>query len=311
MKSGAERLNLVLPILGLGLVCQHCWALSLGPAIFMVQHVKPGQSLNVKEKSGVVYTITNPDEKERTFNLACMKPVEGGVLNWEAGYDEIPDPSWCKLEKEEFDIGPKSKTEVGLTITIPDKPEYYNCKWVLAVVLQAGKAKGIGVGLAVAARVQIETARSEDAASGGAVSIAPIPSVISIEGKPGSAFERSVMLKNNTAQALECVTQRLEDNYTTGESRYPRFTTAGWRPMEKESWLKEKDAKLSLKPGQKYEFKLKGAIPESAKPGDKYEELVFVSESAVVSPEPGKVGPEKRPAKTFVRVQYQVMEEKK
>ncbi|MCY3022444.1 MAG: hypothetical protein NTW87_25980 [Planctomycetota bacterium] len=290
-------------VLGLGLVCEKGWAASLGPAVFTVQNVVPGQSVDLRKTAGLVYTIGNTSDTEGTYSLVCQRPVEGGVLNWESGYDEIPDASWCKLEKEEVVVPAKSKAEVGLTITVPAKPEYHNCKWVAAVVLKASKTAGIGVGLAVAARVRIETAPSDDPGTGGAVSMAAIPCVLPVEAKPGSMFERCVLLRNNTERTLECVTQRLEDCYPEGESRYPRYTTSGYQALDKVTWLKDKEQKFTLKPGERREYKMKGQIPESAKPGEKREELVFITAPA---PEPGKQGPAGRETRTFFRVRYDV-----
>ena len=132
-------------------------AMGLGPALFKIQNIPPGQSVDVRKLSGVVFTVVNSSDKEELYSLVCKKPSQGGLVDWEAGYEEIARHDWCKLEKEEFTVAAKSKSEIGLIIEIPDKPEYFNCKWVLAVVLTSGGNKGIGVGLAVAARVQIET----------------------------------------------------------------------------------------------------------------------------------------------------------
>ncbi|MGD0092298.1 MAG: hypothetical protein ABSE73_20470 [Planctomycetota bacterium] len=306
MRKQLQQDLVLLLIAGLGLACKASWALSLGPAIFMVQNVVPGQPVDVKKTSGVVYTINNTSDTESALSLTCKKPIEGGVVAWEWGYDEIPDASWCKLEKEEITVPPKSKIEVGLTIAIPDKPEYYNCKWIVAVVLKPGKTAGPGVGLAVAARVQIETALNNDPKSGGAVALAAIPCLLPIEGKPGGAAERTVLIKNNTDRTLECATQRLEDCFQEGESRYPRYTSPGYQALEKESWLKEKEQKFSLKPGEQHEYKLKARIPEAAKPGEKREELVFITAPA---PEPGNKGPKGRETRTFFRIRYDVVAE--
>src|SRR5205823_4825872 len=113
-------------------VSHSAWALSLGPALFMVQHVQPGQPIDVRKKAGVVFTIKNDSEKDGEYTLVCRKPSLN-LSDWEAGYDEIPNAEWCVLEKNEFVVPAKSKVEVGLTISIPDKLDYYNCKWILAV----------------------------------------------------------------------------------------------------------------------------------------------------------------------------------
>ena len=299
----SQRLVLSLLVVCFGLLGQRSWALSLGPALFMVQNVVPGQPLDVRKSSGVVFTINNSGDQEGTFSLSCYKPVEGGVMAWECGDDEIPDASWCKLDKNEMVIPAQSKAEVGLTIAIPDKPEYYDCKLVVVVVLKPGKLAGSGVGLSVAARVQIETASSDNAEAGKGVPLAATPCVTQLTGKPGELLERTVFLRNNTTRVLECVTQKLEDCYADKTSRYQRYTTFGYKALEQTTWLQEKEQRFSLKPGEKREYKLKVQIPSSAQPGEKREELVFITAPA---PQPGATGAAGRETRTFFRLLYNV-----
>jgi hypothetical protein len=280
----------------------NAWALSLGPAIFMVQNVVPGQPLDVKKKAKVAFTVTNDTDLNRQYSLTCEKPSLS-IADWERGYEEIPDPSWFKLEQNEFFVPAKQSVEVGLIIDVPNKPEYFNCKWMLAVVLTSGKSKGIGVGLAIASRVQIETARSHDANSGGAAPIAVVPCTEVIKGKPGAAFEKSFLIKNNSGRDLECVPERLVQVYATEEFKYPRYATPGCQQLLKESWFKTAPEKFSVKSGEKHEVKIAGTIPATAKIGEKWEELVFITAPAA---KPGDKGPAGRETRTFFRVIYQV-----
>jgi len=286
------------------------WALSLGPAMFMVQHVVPGQTLDVRKKAGVVFTVKNDTDTDGSYSLTCRKPSQN-LGDWEAGYEEIPNPEWCVLEKTEFVVPAKTKVEIGLTINIPDKLDHYNCKWMLAVVLTAGKNTGIAVGLAIAARVQIETAFSDDKQSGGASAIAAVPCVVQVKGKAGSVFAESVTLRNNAQRELECKSERLVDVYPKEDIKYPRYASPRFQALVKETWLANVEPKFTMKNGENHELKLNGQIPATAKPGGKWEELVFVSEvSADPVLAPGKAGLVKRQVKTFFRVQYTVSEEK-
>jgi hypothetical protein len=287
------------------------WALSMGPGLFMVQNVHPGQSVDVRKKSGVTFTLKNDSDQDNTYNLVCRKPGTAGLADWEQGYDEIPDASWCKLEKEQVVVPAKSHVEVGLTIEVPDKPEYYNCKWILAVVLSGASGTGkVGVGLAIAARVQIETIANDDVKTSGGTPIAILPCVIDISGKPGDAFQQSVKLKNNTDRVLECKSERLVQVYTE-EVKYPRYTSGGFEALVKETWLdwpKDGPAPITLKTGEVNDYKVSGTIPKTAKPGGKYEELVFIT-APPAEPDKDKKGPAGRDTRTFFRIRYEVAAE--
>jgi hypothetical protein len=295
----------ILVVLCSALNSADAWALSLAPAIFMVQNVTPGKPVDVNKSSGVKFLVKNDGNAPSTFMLQCQKPSVS-LTDWERGYDEIPDSTWFKLDQQEFVVPPNTQAEIGLVINVPDKPENYNCKWMLTVVLTSGKKTGqVGVGLAIASRVQIETIPSADPETGGNVSIAPVPSVITIKGKPGDAFERKVQVGNNTDRELECVPGSFLQVYPDDKDyRYPRFTSPGYRLVTKGTWLKAGEEKFSLKPGAKHEFKIAGQIPATAKAGEKWEELVFVTGPAL---KPGTEGPAGREPRTFIRARYEVL----
>ncbi|MFH0938711.1 MAG: hypothetical protein V1899_05460 [Planctomycetota bacterium] len=285
---------------------RQAYAMGLGPGLFKIQNVPPGQSVDVRKLSGVVFTVTNSSDKEESFSLLCKKPSQGGLVDWEAGYEEIADAAWCKLEKEEFAVAAKSKAEIGLIIEVPDKPEYYNCKWMLAVVLTSGGNKGIGVGLAVAARVQIETLPGVKEDTVSAMPLGIVPSALDISVKPGEAFKRSVLLRNNTSKKVMCITERLVDIYTDPR-KHDRYTSGGFKPLIATTWLTEKFETFSLKSGKKEKLKLVGRAPETAKPGEKWEELVFVCGKPDEKMNEGEKNERNTNIKTFFRVRYTVV----
>jgi hypothetical protein len=55
-----------------------------------------------------------------------------------------------------------------------------------------------------------------------------------------------------------------------------------------------------------YEYKLSGRIPKAAKPGGKYEELIFITAPPA---DPEKKGPAGRDTRTFFRIRYEVTAE--
>jgi len=115
---------------------------------------------------------------------------------------------------------------------------------------------------------------------------------------------RSKASPAKTARDLECTPGGFLQAYPDDkEYRYPRFTSHGYKLLVKETWLKANEEKFTLKPGEKHECKLAGQIPAAAKPGEKFEELLFITAPAA---EPGKAGPAGREVRTFIRVQYEV-----
>ena len=142
--------------LSANLIAGKTWPLNLAPAIARIQNVEPGLPCELG-KARVVFTITNNSRQDTNYALVCRKPSHAGLWSWEHGFAEIPDPAWFKLDKENFAVPAKSALQVGLTIRVPNKPECFNRKWMLAVVLTAERFSRMGLGLSVAARVQIET----------------------------------------------------------------------------------------------------------------------------------------------------------
>src|SRR4029077_1006902 len=109
------------------------------------------------------------------------------------GYESIPDTSMLRLDKKELDVDAKSKGIVKLFITVPDKPENYNRKWMAVVACAPGAAttSGSSVGLMVASRVQIETTCKDtvDGANAGDVALIPSSWMMS-DAKPGDSWAK-------------------------------------------------------------------------------------------------------------------------
>ncbi len=249
-------------------------ALEMGPGMFMVQDVPPGREVNLRKIGGVLFTVTNRADHAMDYTLSCHRPQEGGLPTWEKGYEEIPNAAWCYLEETTITVPAKSEKQVGLIINIPDEPENYNRKFMLAVILNTGKNGNTSVGLAVACRVQIETAINDHLDSSTVAPLAVVPGTITVSGKPGATVSGSVLVRNNTSGRFDATVVRLPQVYAD-PIKHPRYYSSGFE-AQKEPWLAPQTAALPLDAGGGTLLSFSGTIPATAEVGKKYEELAFI-----------------------------------
>jgi hypothetical protein len=284
------------------LLAMWCWsflpmtlpALEMGPGMFMVQAVPPGREVNLRKLGGVLFTVTNRSDHAMDYTLSCHRPKEGGLPTWEQGYEEIPNAAWCYLEETTITVPAKSEKQVGLIINIPDEPENYNRKFMLAVILNTGKVGNTSVGLAVACRVQIETAINDHLDSSTAAPLAVVPGTITLSGKPGATVSGSVLVRNNTSGRIDATVVRLPQVYAD-PMKHPRYDSNGFQP-QKEPWLAPQTAAFPLAAGGGTLLSFTGTIPATAEVGKKYEELAFIRATM----------PDGKELMTFVRLHCQV-----
>ena len=271
----ASRVHLVLLVLCGLLIPARLHALAMGPGLFMVQNVPPGQEVDLRKLGGVLFTVENDSGQEQDFNLTCRKPSQSGLTEWEKGYEEIPDPAWCRLEQESFTIPANGRKQIGLVIAIPPAAENRNRRFMLAVVLRTGKDPAFGVGLAIAARVQIETTVAEElpATVGGGLTLAP--ATLAISGRPGATVGGRVHLRNDSGQGLQTRLERLAEVYQD-PAKHGRYVSNGYQPHPGDAWLAPTTTPAALAAGATTTLDFTGTIPADAAPGQRFEELAFV-----------------------------------
>ena len=136
------RSGLILTVLCLSFLVAPLPAIEMGPGMFMLQDVPPGREVNLRKIGGVLFTVYNRSDQAQDYTLSCKRPGLGGLPTWEKGYEEIPNAAWCYLEETTVTVPPKSEKQVGLIVNIPDEPENWNRKFMLAVILSSGKNDG-------------------------------------------------------------------------------------------------------------------------------------------------------------------------
>lgn len=251
----------------------------IGPGMMLVENLQPGaQEVDVFGKTDMGFTVHNGTNKPQVFAVASIKP-RSAISKWEMGYEEIPDAAWCRMEKNEVELPAHTDGKVRMFVTVPDKPEYYNRKWMALIVCRPGKAGTGAVGLQVGARVQLETLANPDAAGVVPGAAGLVPSVIRLEAKAGENAKGAVKIRNNTDKELQYTVLSLNEA-EKDPAKHARYFGGGCVKVIEPSWLKAEDSSFSLKPGKKKELKVKVAVPKNAEQGKTYENLLFLKDGS-------------------------------
>lgn len=254
----------------------------IGPGMVLIENIKPGGGqVDVASKTGFTFEVVNDTNEKQLFNVTS-RTARATISSWEMGYESIPDASWLQLEKKEIEVDAKSKGKIKMTLNIPDKPEYYNRKWMGIVACAPGAARtdgGSSVGLVVASRVQIETLTRDDVEpAGGDVGLVPASWMMS-DAKPGDSWRKVIKIRNNTKDEHVYSVKQIGD-VEKEASRHARYYGQNFIPVEKEPWtaIKDADKTFTLKAGETKEVPVMVTVGKDAKASKLYEELMFIQD---------------------------------
>ncbi len=279
-------------------------ALAFGPPLALFQDIPPGFEVDLKKVGQFSFRVANRSKNPQSYVLSIEAPPTDNRKSWEYGYEPIPDLSWCKMHKDEITVPGATTEKVSLTIQIPEKPENYNRKFLFYVRIQSGTKQNIGVGLSLVARVLVETKVKPDVDKLGGKGLAFAPGQITLKGKPGSEFSAEVLLQNNFGKDINLKQAKLSDFYQ--EFKFQRYQSSGFTLLPKKGWLSPVPDQTVKKDG-KNKYKISGTIPDSAKAGDKYEELLFIKPFPVKNEEkktPEEIEASSLASMSFLRIQY-------
>jgi hypothetical protein len=293
-RSKIASLALLLGVMGATLpLCTEAAGMAFGPPLLLLQHLPLGKELDFKKTAGLVFTVYNRGKEPLVCSVTCGKPSAAGLTEWEVGYEELPDAAWAHLDKTELTIAPESQENVSLFVTIPEKPEHYNRRWLLAVTAAPKNASQTGVGLALAARVQLETlpAPAETDKPGAAGALSAAPALLLIEDvSPGESRTVSFLLRNNTTEELNFSVRRIREYFPPSENEDERQKALRLEkplryfgrdvvPLLDHSWAHLQSVR-ALKPGESQAPAVSIVVPANAEPGKMYEELLFLDGGA-------------------------------
>lgn len=233
--------------------------LAVSPAGLLIQYVKPGETYDITEVSGVSLRITNKDSVPHI--ISAHRPSAVGAKKWIAGYLEIPDPSWLKPDKEEIRIEANDTAKIRMSIEIPDEERYYNQNWSVSLLVRGKAEPGRMIALAAAPRFEIETEAKEGIKTRPDGLIAFEPHLIIIEGLvPGNKKEVKARLYNNDHK---------RHNYNIGSKIYPKdpkksqiSISSGYRWLPDPKWIKLNKMNASVEPKGEAKISFYINVPE-------------------------------------------------
>lgn len=277
---------------------------SFAPAICLATNVPVGQTIDLAA-AGQPFLIDNRGHEASELYLTAIDPLRGGMPLWEYGYEPIPDPSWIRCSLDSNVPGSPARTTVAVSITVPDDPRWAGRKFVAGVRLSSGKPKGLGAGLAMCARLLVETTDRFQHDSGGGW-LATVPGTVRVENQaPGTSGVRVLTLRNGTEAPLAIQIRRLAEAEPRAAKRRDYLTVqpvpAAWMPAP---------GPIDLAVGADLTVRLPFTIPAEATPGS-YEDLLLfataedwaIIDAVATDPAQRRV----QPRTAAVRVRFEVV----
>jgi hypothetical protein len=275
---------------------------AFAPAIALVTQVPLGSPVNLASDANQPFIVDNRGPDTADITLRGVAPVAGGMPLWEYGYEPIPDPSWVRCAPDSVGLG-IGMTQVEVIIAIPDEPRYAGRKFVAGVRLGLGSSEQFGTGLALCARMLIETQDRSQADAGGGW-LATVPGTVLVGEPAGTTGVRLLALRNGTDAPLALICRRLAEVEPRATKRADYHTV----PATEDSWLTLPEP-FALAAGAGTTLRLPFTIPADAKPGS-YEDLLLFGEAdqwAIV--DAARVNPAERslqPRLMLVRIRYDI-----
>jgi len=245
----------------------------LAPGMTVSSNVPIGVDLDSK----VVFEIHNYSKTLKKLSLKVTDPKAAGLLQWEKGYEPIPDVAWCRLEKDVVEVSPESVSSIKAFIKIPKDDKNYNRKFMVAVACEphTENVKGTGIVLRMVSRWGIETEVSKDIdAQNAGGSLAMIPAILRTPSKSGVEYAVNFKVRNNNPTPVTLKHKTLSE-VEPDQEKHDRYFGVGRDPVNDHSWLVALEP-ITLAPGETKEVALKVKVPATAQAGKIFEELLFL-----------------------------------
>jgi hypothetical protein len=105
---------------------------TLKPEEVFVDNVEPGKIYDVDKNTGLVLKITNPGDREQTFELQSLT-VGNSEATLTQEYEDAPDASYLKFSENRFVIPPKGTKTVKVYLEFPPEKEYSGKKYMFVI----------------------------------------------------------------------------------------------------------------------------------------------------------------------------------
>jgi hypothetical protein len=251
----------------------------MGPGLVLLENIRPSNGEVDATTANLTFEVCNDTTEKHTFAITVRNP-RSTLSSWELGYENIPDVSWLRLDRNELEIEPGARGRVKLFVKIPDRPEHYNRKWMAVVACSPGRVKAgaSSVGLMIASRVQLETAQRDEGAGENAGRIGVTPNAwLMSDVRPGDSRRKTFKITNNTDAEHTYTVKRIGE-LEKNEARHDRYFGRGFTRVIAESWIKPRETTFTIKPRKVYELSIGVQVPANVTPAKGYEELVFLQD---------------------------------
>ena len=141
--------NIVLSILFLSLICfsfgvAQAGGLSTTFSEITLENLEIGKTYSTNELANLPLKVVNTGKEPINLQVEPVMPQESEL---KVGFEPIPDLSWIKLEKSEFnDIKPNESAVTNVVFSIPNKEEYKGKKYQVFIWSHTiGRSVGLGL----------------------------------------------------------------------------------------------------------------------------------------------------------------------
>lgn len=259
---------------------------SLGPALILVQDVKPGQRVDLGIHAKVEHGMTNHGQRPVTAELAAVVPSSYDFKQFDCGYEPPASAEWFTLRRGEhtamrhlLELKTKRRETASLVIEIPDKPENWNRHFVVYVEGGQPTRTAVGTTLRMRARILLETAprapKKGEAVPGGV--IAAGPALIAMQRTKYGFWTGSTRISNNDSRPASLVLLRLRQVYAGKDSpKGHRFFRGLPHAVLNENWATGDAMAFELAPGRSREVRFTAPGTHAPELGGWKDEVFFI-----------------------------------
>jgi hypothetical protein len=105
---------------------------TLKPEEILLENVELGRIYDVERNTGLVLKITNPGEREQTFELQSLT-VGNSVATLTKEYEDAPDASYLTFSESRFVLPPKATKTIKMYLKFPPEKEYSGKKYMFVI----------------------------------------------------------------------------------------------------------------------------------------------------------------------------------
>jgi len=269
----------------------------------IIQDVTPGVPVDTSVDRALRYALENRGDGALPVTVQGQPPASAGLETWELGYEPLPDAAWLLMSPTNVVLPPAATVYAHATLRIPAGSQWANRRFVACVAMRPGNQLDTGAGLALAARVLIDTAANASADAGADAPIATVPSRVEAQlAADGSATVTVLVRRPKGDGPLDLAWRRLNTVETDFDRRL-RYRTPG--TIEEAIIAHPTVEHLTAEAGAWFPLSITLSAPADAVPSTRYEEILVIGTNAEldVAADPRH---SRQPAVALIRCQIRI-----